>query len=539
MRQRMDHLHPAFDVKNVSKRFGDGPTAVTALDDCTLSVLPGEMVALSGPSGSGKSTLLGVMLGWVAPDSGSVKLQTTTQPIHLTVVPQDLGLLEELSAGENIGAPQMFNSVGQNAAATIEILGLGDLVDRFPDELSLGEQQRVAVARAIATDAPVIVADEPTSHQDEDNATLVMSALRSAADRGAAVLLTTHDPRIVASCDRLLEILDGRLDSGTVAGNPQSPSSSQRRSKQTVRKVRRLLVVLAAVTALVLAYQASAVDRNDPADVEDTALDDEATVAELTNDPEFDEVNVLSAALGSAQRTLVLVPPGYAESERRYPVLYLLHSEMDRPEMFRRIGVFNRAGELMRRSEIEPFIIVAPDIGDSFGVNNPESAVEEVPNAPTPEHDDGRYEAFVAQDLIDFVDSNYRSETGRDDRFVGGISMGGFAALHLGVLHPELFSRVGGHSPALVASDLNWLHPSDDGRSASDPFGLAVTADLAETNVFLDAGESDRLELAGSIQHFEQALAGARTVTVEIWPGQHDDTYWRRQVDTYLRFYGS
>ncbi len=541
-------IHPptgvALTVADVSRTFGSGDLSVAAVRGCSLAVSAGEMVALQGPSGSGKSTLLGIILGWITPDGGSVTRAETTRPIATAVIPQELGLLPELTARENIVLARSFHPVGTDAERIITQLGLDELLARLPAELSLGEQQRVAIARALTTDAAVVIADEPTSHQDEENAARIMSVLRGAADRGAAVLLTTHDPRIVASCDRLLEIVDGKLidpqrHDGAETAEP-TRDAPPRSIPHQQHKLAVLLKILAAAVALLTAsYVVAQLTSQEQPDANSGGVTDQPAASEkFDDDAGFVEVSIASDALGTTQQALVFLPPGYDTGEQTYAVLYLLHGQMDRPEMFRRIGLFRRASELMRRSEIEPFIIVAPDIDNGFGVNNPESEVVEVPGGPTLEYDGGRYEDFLAQDLVEYVDANFRTIADREHRFVGGISMGGFAALHLAFRHPDLFSRVGGHSPALIDEGFDWLYPNETVAETRNPLRLATTADLSETDVFLDAGESDRLQLVEPIEALRAALSDVRSVRAEIWVGGHTDAYWRRHVDSYLRFYG-
>ncbi len=171
-------------LDRVSRRFVTRSETVVAVDEVTLRVEPGEVVGLAGPSGSGKSTLLHLVLGWEEPDDGSVRRSTDVASLRgwsgVAAVPQELGLLGELTA-------------------------------RAPDELSLGEQQRVAVARAIVAGPRLVVADEPTAHQDERNADLVMAALVGVVRGGGGVLVATHDERVLGSVDRVVRLEDGRV----------------------------------------------------------------------------------------------------------------------------------------------------------------------------------------------------------------------------------------------------------------------------------------------------------------------------------------
>lgn len=199
----------------VCRRFASRAETVVAVDGVSISLLPGEIVAVAGPSGSGKSTLLHIVLGWERPDEGTVVVDPSigTGWAGIAMVPQELGLLPELTGGQNVGLAARL-ARGADSVRTQEAiadLGLGSLVDRLPGELSLGEQQRFAVARAVAAGPRLLVADEPTSHQDETNADRVMAALGSVAASGGAVFVATHDDRLLDRADRIVRLRDGRV----------------------------------------------------------------------------------------------------------------------------------------------------------------------------------------------------------------------------------------------------------------------------------------------------------------------------------------
>ena len=205
-------MTPIVALHDVTRRFGSGSTQVVAVAGATMALLPGEMVGLAGPSGSGKTTLVHLVLGWERPDDGVVEraVGTASDWSQTAVVPQELGLVHELSVRENVALPARL---GRAQPVDVEVLlgslGLDELADRLPDELSMGERQRVAIARAVSCRPRLLVADEPTAHQDERRADLVMDALREVAARGGAVLVATHDERLLARVDRTLHILDG------------------------------------------------------------------------------------------------------------------------------------------------------------------------------------------------------------------------------------------------------------------------------------------------------------------------------------------
>lgn len=224
------------------RTFGSGHVQVTALHPTDLAVRRGELVAVMGPSGSGKSTLLSLVGGLDRPSSGQVivdgvdlaSLSGTGLALlrRRTVgyVFQELNLLAGLTAAENVSLPLELDGTGVGAArrAALEALGrvgLADLADRFPDDLSGGEQQRVAIARAIVGERRILLADEPTGALDSLNGEGVMRLLRSHCDAGGSGLLVTHDAAHAAWADRVVFLRDGRIvDQSLPASAPDGPA---------------------------------------------------------------------------------------------------------------------------------------------------------------------------------------------------------------------------------------------------------------------------------------------------------------------------
>lgn len=208
-------------LRSVSRWFETPSVRVTAVDDVSFEIGAGEIVGLAGPSGSGKTTLLNLVAGWEVPDAGEVERRAVpaTGWNSLAVVPQELGLLPELDAVQNVRlAGRLGAGERRSVDELFELLDLVGLAHRMPDELSMGEQQRVAVARAVVCRPRLLVADEPTAHQDERHADQVMSLLAHTASDGGAVLVATHDDRLLASVDRVVHLLDGRLTPASDGG---------------------------------------------------------------------------------------------------------------------------------------------------------------------------------------------------------------------------------------------------------------------------------------------------------------------------------
>ena len=217
-----DRAAPVVRVDGCTKVFALAGQTVTALEDVSVELFPGELVVVSGPSGSGKTTLLNVLVGWERPDAGSVEwsgadsgTQRASAPpwSDLAIVPQRLGLLDDLTVAENAGLPLRASgrTDPETVTAMLELLGLHGVSDRGARELSLGQQQRLSIARALVVRPRVVVADEPTGHQDDASTVLVVTALLHARDSGSAVLVATHDPRVTEVADRVIRMRDGRL----------------------------------------------------------------------------------------------------------------------------------------------------------------------------------------------------------------------------------------------------------------------------------------------------------------------------------------
>jgi ABC-type lipoprotein export system ATPase subunit len=211
------------------KTFHRGSESVHALDGVDLRVAAGELVALVGPSGSGKSTLLALLCGWESADSGTLAFAgaladrppATLGWPELALVPQALGLVPDLSLADNVLLPARLRGraaeAGERAAQLLADFGLSHLADRYPHQASLGEQQRVAVARALLLRPAVLLADEPTAHQDRANADVLLDAMTGLAREGSAVLIATHDEIAWSHADRVLSMRDGRLTEGAPA----------------------------------------------------------------------------------------------------------------------------------------------------------------------------------------------------------------------------------------------------------------------------------------------------------------------------------
>jgi putative ABC transport system ATP-binding protein len=231
---------PVLELCDVVRRFGAGPTEVVALDGVSLAVEPGELVAVMGASGSGKSTVLHLAGGLDRPTAGRVLIEgrdlaTLSATASAAVRRRQVGfvfqrynLVPALTAVENVLLPLEFDrrpkEARRLAEASLERVGLPRPFNRFPDELSGGEQQRVAIARAVAGDRRLVLADEPTGALDTVTGDLVIELLVDLAGAGTAVVLVTHEPRFASWADRVVFLRDGRVVDESVAP-PPAPGS--------------------------------------------------------------------------------------------------------------------------------------------------------------------------------------------------------------------------------------------------------------------------------------------------------------------------
>ncbi|HEX6145947.1 MAG TPA: ATP-binding cassette domain-containing protein [Acidimicrobiia bacterium] len=201
------------ELSGVTKSFRRGQTVIVVLNDLAAAVQPGEVVIVRGRSGSGKTTLLNILAGWQEPDAGTVAwgVDHPESWDRVAVVPQSLGLLPELTLGENIGLPGRLADSEGDVGGVAGKLEISHLLDRPVGGASLGEQQRAAIGRALIRRPSLLLADEPSSHQDLDRLHLVWRLIDEVAGGGTGVIAATHDPDAFQYADRVLDLHDGRL----------------------------------------------------------------------------------------------------------------------------------------------------------------------------------------------------------------------------------------------------------------------------------------------------------------------------------------
>jgi putative ABC transport system ATP-binding protein len=218
--------------REITRRYGEGETAVDALRGVSLDIQKGKLTAVMGPSGSGKSTLMHILAGLDRPTSGDVTIAGTNitklddndltklRREHIGFVFQFFNLLPMLSAEENVTLPLLI--AGEKPEhpwfdQLIEKVGLKDRLSHRPSELSGGQQQRVAIARALVSRPTVVFADEPTGNLDSATSHEILNLMRDSVDSfGQTTVMVTHDPRAAAIADRILFLADGQIVKDTV-----------------------------------------------------------------------------------------------------------------------------------------------------------------------------------------------------------------------------------------------------------------------------------------------------------------------------------
>ncbi len=246
----------------------------------------------------------------------------------------------------------------------------------------------------------------------------------------------------------------------------------------------------------------------------------------------------------------VLLPPSYdAEKSRRYPILYFLHGLGDDEQMFLHSGGWNLVEDLWEKGQLREFLIVTPAAGASFYINSRDTKV--------------RYEDFLSQEFFSFIERHFRADTGRANRAISGVSMGGYGALHLAFRHPELFSAVSAHSPALIGKLPNFVAGSSSGRAPepgrarilsgvfgsppdpafwdrNSPLTLGRSAQLTSLKIYFDCGDRDDFGFDSGALALDKILTSRRVPhEFHLYPGRHDWSYFAAHLEASLSFHSA
>jgi putative ABC transport system ATP-binding protein len=220
---------PVIQLRDVTKTYSSGEVSTAALSQVTLDIESGEFTAIVGPSGSGKTTLLQLMGCLDRPDSGAIEIdgqdvtrlsanrRADLRKKQIGFIFQFFALVPVLSAYENVELPLLLSGVGARERRTrviklLEAVGISDRARHRPDQMSGGEQQRAAIARALATHPVFVLADEPTANLDTENGRQVMEIMKQLNEEtGTTFIFATHDPRVMAFARRTVKLRDGRV----------------------------------------------------------------------------------------------------------------------------------------------------------------------------------------------------------------------------------------------------------------------------------------------------------------------------------------
>ncbi len=215
-------------LRNIYKIYQMGENSVNALNNVSLQINEHEFVAIVGPSGSGKSTLMNILGCLDVPTAGSYILDgkeisdmndnelADIRNSKIGFIFQGFNLLKKLSAVENVELPLVYQGIGQKerrrrSIEALEAVGLGERLKHAPNELSGGQQQRVAIARALVSNAPILLADEPTGNLDSKSGQEIMKIIRDLHEKGNTIILITHDNNIAMQAERVVRIIDGQI----------------------------------------------------------------------------------------------------------------------------------------------------------------------------------------------------------------------------------------------------------------------------------------------------------------------------------------
>jgi putative ABC transport system ATP-binding protein len=226
------------ELEKVTKIYRMGQTKVVALDDISLNIEAGEMVAIMGPSGSGKSTLMAILGCLDVPSKGVYRLEgeavedlsdnqlAKVRSQKVGFVFQQFNLLPRTSALENVMLPLLYDGVHgkartEKAKEALETVGLGDRIKHHPNQLSGGEQQRVAIARSLVNDPTILLADEPTGNLDTKTGEEIIGLFQKLhEEKGQTVVYVTHDLFIARHTQRIIRLVDGKVISDEIVANP-------------------------------------------------------------------------------------------------------------------------------------------------------------------------------------------------------------------------------------------------------------------------------------------------------------------------------
>lgn len=254
-------------------------------------------------------------------------------------------------------------------------------------------------------------------------------------------------------------------------------------------------------------------------------------------------VSFHSKALDKAMKLNIYLPPGY-DKKFQYPVLYMLPgSSGEQNFCMPKLKIQDYATSMIKKHQIAPIIIVTMEMDNSFGLNS--SAVHKTIRIKHKVVQLGRYSDYITSDLVQYIDSHYSTIRKRKGRFIGGISDGGYVALRTAFLHPQLYSKVGGHSPNLSHENPNpriehIYFPKNESTGNKNIYYVAANYDLSGIRIYLDCGSEDTHHFYIGCNVLSKILK-KRDYDVQYHQnaGKHGFDYWESQIPAYLKFYAS
>ena len=260
------------------------------------------------------------------------------------------------------------------------------------------------------------------------------------------------------------------------------------------------------------------------------------------DNPQLKSSSIESKVLKKTMSYKVYLPVDYSEN-KKYPVLYFLPDYGGSDTIIiSQYEIGSRFDALYKTGKIKPMIIVAVRMDRSFGINS-SADTSRFTTSSGKSFDKGMYEDYFCNELVPEIDKNYSTIASMEGRYIGGYSMGGFAALHIAFRHPDMFSKAGGHSPSLFVGEFpdktisDWLYPDEDKRQERDPLYLAGNAELNGLKVYLDTGETD-VNAEGCDKLYKLLKKKGVSVEFELFPLIHSRTYCSNYMENYLTFYG-
>ncbi|KAI7258584.1 hypothetical protein KC345_g10526 [Hortaea werneckii] len=320
-----------------------------------------------------------------------------------------------------------------------------------------------------------------------------------------------------------------------------------RRFMRDFRNVRSLLMIIILCMPLAACSSNEGPEAAETASPAATATAAEEAASGPQQNSEIRNTSFHSQALDQDMRLSLYLPKGYSAGQH-YPVLYFIHGYGGKEtDMMDNLGMNLNADHLIETGQIEPLIMVFPQMDNSYGLNSSPAYAVNDPGDPLTTYN-GMYEDYLVKDVVNYVDAHFSTIADRDNRFIGGVSMGGFISLHSALLHSDVYSRAGGHSPGLFLNDWSavggetglkrFLYPTEEIRQERDPLIFAKDMDLSSLAVYLDCGDEDSYRFyEGTEQLYKLLKSKGVAAEYHLEKGKHDGECWQSHMDEYLIFY--